>query len=221
MPTLTERMDALLQAIVDAETTACWKCGGDGRYLVMLCPSRESLAAWRKADYPEGGPGCPGALVQTCEQCKGERVLVPDPAEPRIVGMMLGTVVPELHAMQQEGNLGDLDLALTWAAQYANAFRARALAEIAAQGHTAESMMKGTIDAIRAAREHRERTRPPAEPNAGALTEDEINDLIGEHHGETREPVERDEEAPADPGGPVSNEVSLVQREDPHGLHDA
>ena len=173
MPTLIERLEAFVQIAIDAETCDCWGC--EGRKHVLGDPVFTSGPKGVSRTTP----------VVDCTRCGGSGIDVPTRLENRVTVPVFISAIPQLLMLQQQGDLGSLEIVLVWLTRYAQEIQADAFKKLADQGLTGEDALQAVVDATTRAREHREGAREPAGPGVGALTAEEIDELIGDASDES------------------------------------
>ena len=173
MPTFIESLEHFVQVAIDAETCDCWRCGGDKRVL------GEPVFT--------GGPEGVGRTrpVVDCTACGGTGIDIPTRFESRISSPVFLSAIPHLLQMQQQGNLGSLEAGLIWLTRYAREIQVDAFQKLAEQGFTGEDALQHVVDRTTRARARRdaagaEGPAGPAAAGVGALTPEEIEELLGD-----------------------------------------
>lgn len=162
MPSLPERLQEILLLIVRTGTRECAWCEG------TKVVTREYVQGQGMVDYDP---------PKACAHCDGHGVEVPAPDSLYVVGNMAATLLNLAIEARDREQYGVVDELLDWGKLYLAPHMPRTEAEVSEALTAVQTRLCEADAAIEAAR----RTSGPAAPApGGALSDDELAELLGD-----------------------------------------
>lgn len=178
-----EAFQNMLVSSLEAATQTCFPCGGTGYAAVQTPELRED---------PQGQPYYHTA-AETCEHCEGSGKRVPDPYSHDVATSLVSGIVPIVYPMldSHDGDEREYGLRLLKCAyDHMMEHHRRTLEESLQNEEMVERLrflgerfarrQNGEHPPLSVFEEAKNAPNPPGSPSTGALTPEEIENLLGE-----------------------------------------